>query len=164
MANFDTRRDQLRRLIAETSLDALLVTDERNVTYLTGFTGDSSYLLVARRSGGSLGELLLTDGRYTEQLESECPGLELAVRSPGVKQAEFAIETLSKLAPPSLGIESDSVSVGMLEKLKSGLKATSLAQTVKHVETLREIKYAGEVAEISEALRNCERAISVISN
>ena len=47
MTRFAIRRDALRRLLAEKSLPPLLVIDERNVTYLTGFTGDSTYLLVA---------------------------------------------------------------------------------------------------------------------
>src|SRR5262245_16733558 len=133
MTVFSQRRDKLRKLLKEKSLDALLVTEERNVTYLTGFTGDSSFLLVGER-----GELLLTDLRYTEQLEEECPGLELAVRGPGIKQAEFTCKTLAKLAPPSLGIEADAVSVGMYEKLREQLKATSLALTSGLVECLRE--------------------------
>ncbi len=164
MTIFESRLDKLRQLIVEKSLDALLVTDERNVTYLTGFTGDSSYLLVAAKRHGGVGELLLTDGRYTEQLETECPGLMLAVRQPGGKQAEFTIETLSKLGPPALGIEADTVTVGMFEKLKEGLKATSLAQTSGLVDSLREIKDEGEVAEIREAIRIAERAFAVIRN
>jgi Xaa-Pro aminopeptidase len=162
MTVFESRRDKLRQLIVEKSLDALLVTDERNVTYLTGFTGDSSCLLVAAKRHGGVGELLLTDGRYTEQLETECPGLALAVRLPGGKQAEFAVETLAKLGPPTLGIEADTVTVGMFEQLKEGLKATSLALTENLVESLREIKDDGEVAEIREAIRIAERAFAVI--
>jgi len=39
--------------------DALLVTNFFNVTYLTGFTGDDSYLLVTRDA-----EMVLSDRRY----------------------------------------------------------------------------------------------------
>ena len=46
------RRDRLRKLVRKAGADALLVTDFTNVTYLTGFTGDDSYLLV--RPGGDL--------------------------------------------------------------------------------------------------------------
>ena len=48
MTIFESRRDKLRRLLQDKSLDALLVTEERNVTYLTGFTGDSSFLVIGR--------------------------------------------------------------------------------------------------------------------
>ena len=74
------RRKKLRSLIKEAQADALLVTNFKNVTYLTGFTGDDSYLLVTLD-----GETLITDPRYTTQLEEECPGLALEIRAPGVK-------------------------------------------------------------------------------
>ena len=164
MTIFESRRDKLRKLLKEKSLDALLVTEERNVTYLTGFTGDSSFLVVGQKIGRGTGELLLTDHRYTEQLESECPGLELAVRGPGVKQSDFTGETLSKLKPPTLGIESDAMSVGMFEKLRENLKATKLALTENLVESLREIKDKGEIDEIRAAVRIAERAFGVIRN
>ena len=51
--SFTVRRKKLRDLIHAAKADALLVTNFINVTYLTGFTGDDSYLLVtwtAKRS------------------------------------------------------------------------------------------------------------------
>ena len=51
-----SRRDKLRKLLKKTGVDALLVTNFTNVTYLTGFTGDDSYLLVRRD-----GEIVLSD-------------------------------------------------------------------------------------------------------
>ena len=100
MTVFESRRDKLRQLLAQKSLDALLVTEERNVTYLTGFTGDSSYLLVAAKRHGGVGELLLTDGRYTEQLETECPGLMLAVRQPGRQASRVRHRDAFETWPP----------------------------------------------------------------
>jgi hypothetical protein len=60
MSTLVSRRNRLRKLLARTEADALLVTNFKNVTYLTGFTGDDSYLLVAND-----GETLVTD-RPTE--------------------------------------------------------------------------------------------------
>ena len=53
MSRFEERRDKLRRLLKKTGADALLVTNFVNVTYLTGFTGDDSYLLVRSRRRGA---------------------------------------------------------------------------------------------------------------
>ena len=157
MTEFSARRDALRRLLAEKSLEGLLVTDERNVTYLTGFTGDSSYLLVSRQS-----EILLSDRRYSQQLEEQCAGLPLAIRGPGSKMTEFTAEVAGKLGLSSLGIESDVMSVGAFEKLREALKITSLALTEGLVEKLREIKDGGEIAAIREAVSIAERAFAVI--
>jgi len=157
MSNFARRRDSLRRLLSEKSLAALLVTDEHNVTYLSGFTGDSSYLLITGDR-----ELLVTDGRYTEQLAHECPGLELAVRGPGSKLPDFTADVAAKLALPSLGIEADNVTVSFCETLREALKSSRMAHTSGLVESLREIKDAGEVAEIREAIEIAQQAFAAI--
>jgi len=156
MSIFATRRDNLRRLLAEKELPALLVTDERNVTYLTGFTGDSSYLLVLPRS-----ELLITDRRYETQLAEECPGLELAIRGPGSKLPDFTAETVGKLALLGLGIEADTLTVAAYDKFREVMKTTKFASTSGLVEKLREIKDAGEIEEIRHAVRIAERAFAV---
>jgi Xaa-Pro aminopeptidase len=157
MTVFAARRDALRRSLAEKSLAALLVTDERNVTYLTGFTGDSSYLLVSRNN-----ELLLSDKRYSQQLEEECPGLPLAIRGPGSKTTEFTAEVASKLELPSLAIEAEAMTIGAFEKMKAALKATPIALSEGLVELLREIKDAGEIEQIRDAVSIAQRSFAVI--
>ena len=57
--------DKMRQV----DLDALLVTGEINVRYLTGFTGDSTYLVITQEA-----PILLSDGRYESQIASQCPG------------------------------------------------------------------------------------------
>ena len=44
---FAARRDRLIATLREKQLDAFLVTNFTNVTYLTGFSGDDSWLLVS---------------------------------------------------------------------------------------------------------------------
>ena len=48
---------------------------------MTGFTGDSTYLLLTRDN-----EVVLSDKRYTTQLQQECPGLRLEIRGPEMRQ------------------------------------------------------------------------------
>jgi len=157
MSKFADRRERLRSLLAQKSLAALLVTDPLNVTYLTGFTGDSSFLLIADKR-----ELLLTDGRYTQQLAEECPGLELEVRGPGSKLTDFTADLVSKLALASLAIEADTVTVSLYEKLREAAGSSRLVSTSGLVESLREIKDADEIAEIREAIQIAERAFCAV--
>ena len=63
---FKTRRDRLCRIVQREKVDALLVTNEKNVSYLTGFSGDSSYFLI-----GPEHEIVISDFRYVTQLEEE---------------------------------------------------------------------------------------------
>ena len=69
MTRFHQRRKKLASAVRRMGADAILITNFTNVTYLTGFTGDDSYLLV-----GAGVEVLLSDPRYTQQLGEECPG------------------------------------------------------------------------------------------
>src|SRR4051794_21038211 len=98
--SFAVRRKKLRSLIKEAGADALLVTNFKNVTYLTGFTGDDSYLLKTLDS-----ETLITDPRYTTQLEEECPGLPLEIRAPGVKMLKAVVKVVERKKIERLGIE-----------------------------------------------------------
>ncbi len=85
---FQARRDKLQRLLRKLGVDALLVTSFPNVTYLTGFTGDDSYLLI-----GSRDQVVLSDMRYTTQLEEECPGFDVAVRPPSETMLQLMLES-----------------------------------------------------------------------
>ena len=107
------RRDALRAALAATDVAALLVVDPTNVAYLTGFTGDSSYLLVARDR-----DLIVSDGRFTTQLEQDCPGLEAYIR-PNVQGMTKAVaHVVGKLGPASLGFEAAHLCVADFEALK----------------------------------------------
>lgn len=157
MSMFAERRGALRRLLAEQSLEALLVTDVLNVTYLTGFTGDSSYLLITPTR-----ELFISDKRYIQQVEEECPGLELAIRGPGSQLPTYAAEVVSRQGLKELAIEADAVTVSLFDKLRSAMPGLPIANTTGLVESLREIKDTGEIAAIGEAVHIAERAFAVI--
>src|SRR5438094_8972718 len=69
------RRRQLARRLKTDGLEAYLVTDPHNVTYLSGFSGDSSYLVLGRGRA-----VLVSDARFAGQIDEECPGLETHIR------------------------------------------------------------------------------------
>jgi Xaa-Pro aminopeptidase len=157
MSQYAARRDKLRRQFKKLGLDALLVTNFVNVTYLTGFSGDDSYLLVLDN-----GEVILSDPRYTTQIEEECLGLEASIRPPGVGM----IETLAKIAArgriKKLGIEGASMTVALRDEIAAALPKTPLASTGNLVEDLRVIKDKDEVAEIRRAIWYAERAFGIL--
>ncbi len=157
MDRYAARRDKLRKLIHKARTDALLVTRFVNVTYLTGFTGDDSYLIV--HEGG---ELLVTDPRYTEQLESECPGLALEVRRPGVKMLEGTVKAIERVKPERLGIEAESITVGLRDEIAEKLPKLPLVATKGLVEELRMIKDKQELDEIRRAVWQAEKAFGII--
>lgn len=157
MANTEQRRDKLRKLLKKTEADALLVTQEQNVTYLTGFTGDSSYLLLTPKE-----ELILSDKRYTTQLEEECGDLKFEVRGPELKMHEHLAEVAKRMKIGTLGFESQHVSVATHAAWSKQLKNVELAPTTDLVEQLRMIKDKEEVQIICDSVACAQRAFEVI--
>ncbi|MFI4876671.1 MAG: M24 family metallopeptidase [Blastopirellula sp. JB062] len=154
---FAARRNKLRKLVKKTGAQAILVTDFTNVSYLTGFTGDDSYLLVSADT-----EVLLSDPRYTQQLEEECPDLNLEIRAPG-KSMLASVQKVTKEASVSkLAFESSSITVDLYEKFAEKLPKVELCSAAGLVEQLREIKDADEIAAIRQAIYCAEKAFAVI--
>jgi Xaa-Pro aminopeptidase len=157
MSRYAARRDKLRHSLRKAGVDALLVTNFTNVTYLTGFSGDDSYLFVLAK-----GEVLISDPRYTTQLEQECPGLEASIRPPG----EGMVETVARIAKRArvgkLGVEASSLTVAVRDSIATELPKTALVSTADLVENLRLIKDRDEVSEIRRAIWYAERAFNVL--
>jgi Xaa-Pro aminopeptidase len=151
------RRQKLRRQIRQEGLDGLLVTSFINVTYLTGFTGDDSYLLLTTAD-----DLVISDQRYTTQLEEECPGLELAIRGPGTNMLEFTTKTLEKANLKRLGVEADSMTVGLCNALAEALPKVELVPTSGWVEELRIVKDKSEIDRTRRACDLARRAFEVV--
>lgn len=157
MSSFALRRRKLRSLINQAKADALLVTNFKNVTYLTGFTGDDSYLLATLH-----GEVLITDPRYTTQLAEECPGLRLEIRDPGVKMLSAVTKAVQNAKVEQLGIEGNSATVSFQQSLSKALPKLIIVVTENLVERLRLVKDKSEIDATRVACQQARRAYEVV--
>src|SRR4051794_9859437 len=112
--DYADRRRRLLRAIKAQSLPGLLVTNETNVSYLTGFTGDSSYLYLTPTD-----TVMISDARYSEQLESECPDLQVEIRSITTKLPEATANVLTAAKARQVALEAGSVTWDFANTLKS---------------------------------------------
>src|SRR5439155_19866243 len=110
MDYFAQRRQNLSRRIESEGVDVLLITNPINVSYLTGFSGDSSYLIL-----GKARAILVSDARFTEQIGEECPGLEYHIRPHHQFVQNAAVEVMDKLGFRRVGFESKHWSVDELQ-------------------------------------------------
>lgn len=156
MANSMARLKKLRSSLRRTKADGLLVTNFINVTYLTGFTGDDSYLLVTPDDA-----LIISDMRYTTQLEQECPGLKCVIRAPGEQMLPTTVEVINKHRIGRLAVESASITLGLYDSLKEQLKQTELVGSDRLVEQLRMVKDKEEIEETRLAGYQAARAFQV---
>jgi Xaa-Pro aminopeptidase len=155
--DFERRRGRLRRQLKRREMDAMLITNVVNVTYLTGFTGDSSYLVLDRD-----GECLLSDSRYDVQIADECPDLDVASRRAPTPMSDLLKKTMRARKVSALGVEIDSLTVASYDEIAAALAGVELISTSDLVAELRQIKDRSEVQAIRASLRLAEQAFAVI--
>ncbi len=156
MSVFAARRERLWQSVRNDSLDAVLITNPINVTYLTGFSGDSTYLIVEKAK-----TLIVSDERYRVQIVEECPGLDAFIRGPALPLADATMAQVAALAPRTLGYESGHLTVAEFEKFAEGIKTTDWKPAQDRVEKLRQIKDASEIAQIRDAIKVAEKAFAM---
>ncbi|MFM7148694.1 MAG: M24 family metallopeptidase [Gemmataceae bacterium] len=153
MSHHPARRERLLRSLGEEGLDALLITSTHNVTYLTGFSGDSSALVVTPKR-----VLLISDPRYIGQIADECPDLETHIRSPKVKLQHAMAQVLHDLGVRTVGCESAALTLADAEMLREVAPSLDWKPAADRVERLRMVKDSVEIEAIREAIRIAESA------
>lgn len=153
MFDFARRRQQLLRQVMELGVDGILVTDEINVRYLSGFSGDSSYLLLTPDHS-----FILSDSRYDTQIAEECPDLELITRTARKEMRESLHETVQAAGLNQLALETDSISKQVFDQMASIMSDVQWRATQQLVVTQRAIKDAEEIEIIRHSVRLAERA------
>jgi Xaa-Pro aminopeptidase len=143
------RLQRLQSELGESDLHALLVTHLPNVRYLCGFTGSAAALLVGARE-----TVLFTDGRYRTQAKEEVKGARVLVarKSPPVAAAEW-LTARQKAGQQRVGIEPESITVGVRERLVTAVKGkVRLRAAPPLIERARMVKDADEIVCIRRAV------------
>lgn len=157
MTNFAQRRSKIRGLLRKEGTDAFLVTNFTNVTYLTGFTGDDSYLLITAKK-----DVMISDERYTTQLEEETADLVFEIRGPGKQMVPTVATVLDSHKIKKLSVEAASMTLGLHAQLSKVAENCELVPSQGWVEKLRLIKDRDEVARTRIACEQARRAFEVV--
>ena len=153
---FQTRRRRMLRLVRKAKADVILVTNESNVQWLTGFSGDSSWLLI-----GPDMELMLSDTRYTTQLANECPDVATSIRDARQPMVDLLQSILKKARIQTVAFESGSLTHEVWASIASAVTG-ELVPATGIVEELRQIKDSTEIADIRHAIRLAERGFECL--
>jgi len=141
----------VRHRLKEKQINCLILTKPANVTYTTGFSGDYSWAVIAPKM-----VYLLTDSRYIEQAEKECPQCRIIQRTRSLP------ETVSKLLQRLKSIQAiaveKSTSLAVCEALRKNAKVR-LNAVANVVEQVRTIKDTGEIAAIGTAAQIAGKAL-----
>ncbi|MBN2438834.1 MAG: aminopeptidase P family protein [Deltaproteobacteria bacterium] len=146
----EDRVGRLRSEFPETG--AMLIFNEKNIRYLTGFTGGEGALMA-----GPDWLTLLVDGRYATQARAETRGAEIF-------ECRNRIEGIAAAARRhgvgSVGFESPFLSVEEYLNLKEALPEAALRPLPKDFGFLRAVKDLGEIDRIREAARISAEALA----
>ncbi len=142
--NLLSRQQRLRALMEERRLRFVLVSDPRNVFYITGFRGSVGLLVFGLKEA-----TLFVDPRYTLQARKESQGVE--VREARRRLLTVAGQWLSKRRARDVGYDDAYVSCAAFRELTSHLLEPALKVARGLVEELRRVKDPGEIALIREA-------------
>lgn len=149
------RRSRLWSALPGRAPAALLITHPPDVRYLTGFTGDDSFLLLKADRAA-----LLTDGRYSEQAEAECPDIRRVVRTG--KMSAAVAETLKSFGVRSLGFGPEHVTVSLRTALDEAIAPARSRAIADAVGPLRITKDESEVAAIRRAVSAAQKAMGAL--
>lgn len=142
----------IQKQIKSNKWDTLWLINSENVTYLSGYTGSNGWLIVPKAGKA----LLLTDGRYAEQVKRECPGSDSLIRNQDFHG--ILIEWIRKTKIRKIGFEEQSVTVSSWKKVTQALRTVKFETASGLVEHERLIKDETEIGFTKKAVAIAERA------
>jgi Xaa-Pro aminopeptidase len=154
---FAKRIELVRAALCAKRFDALLVTHLPNILYLSGFTGDSGYLLVEPHR-----TTLFTDGRFTVQASEEVPWASVVLQRGSLASA---VGTHLARARLTVAYSPSHLTLSTWQALQTATGAKVHWHAEEGiVEALRAIKSRAEIAAIRAAGKlACEVMVEVIA-
>jgi Xaa-Pro aminopeptidase len=150
------RLARLRERVDRTGAAALLVTNPKDVGYLTGFLNGDSYLLVP--AAARVRPVMISDFRFEEELEPVRALAQVVIRTGPMIDAVARVvrETVGK--PAGLAVQGEHLTLALRAALVEKLGAEVL-ETGGLVSGLRVIKDQAEIELITKAVRIQEKAL-----
>lgn len=140
----------LREQLKKEEIDALLITNPYNRSYMTQFTGTAGVAIVSEDDA-----VFITDFRYTEQAEKEISGYRIVQHTKTI--IEEVAEQAKNMNVKTVGFEKDDMAFGLYELYKKEIKA-ELKPVSGLVEKLRMVKTAEEIATLQKAAKIADDA------
>jgi len=151
---FKSRIKKVTRLLRKKRLDALILTGGANISYLSGFFGDDSWLILAGSAA-----ILVTDSRYTLQAKRECRACRIYERKGSMTEA--VADVLKKLSAGRAIAVEDKIELAVFNVLRKKI-GRRLKTAGGLVESVRQIKDKFEIAAIKKAIKISEKALAKV--
>jgi Xaa-Pro aminopeptidase len=150
MTQTQNRLNEVRRVLDEKNLPALLVMQAENRRYLSGFTGSAGALLITPTHA-----ILSTDFRYWEQSAQQAH--DFTVYQAKGSLAEFLPGLIAEAGSPArIGFESNAVTVAQYLEMQKAAPGIEWSGVNSLIENVRAVKDAGELALIRRTIELAE--------
>jgi len=155
-----SRLNYIIHKMAQHQVDAFLIFDANNITYLSGFTGHAATALVCKEKS-----YLLTDYRYFEQAKNQCTDFSVVCRD-RVNQSLAALvkELLSQHHVNQLAFETDHTSHGAWLNMAKLWPDVDCLAVSRWVEASRYIKSDIEIKAIQHAAQIADQALENLTS
>ena len=154
--------NQFRTWLAEQGLDAFVITQPQNRSYLSGWLNDdtegTSLLMVSQQE-----QILLTNSLFMEAATQEAVGWEVT-KSPSYDNAGTVVTTAQKYGWQKIGFESNAITFAFYEKMRKGGENifTLVPYEQGYVEKLRLIKQPQELELLRRAIAITDETFAYI--
>jgi Xaa-Pro aminopeptidase len=135
---------RVQELLKKLELGALLISNEDNIRYISGYAGEGYVYISEKR------HTIITDFRYTIQAENESPDYEVITIGNGGYE-EVLNDILLSDAIDRLGFESNDMLFAKYTKFKEILKIKELVPVGNDLTDMRRIKTAKELEYLKKA-------------
>ena len=144
-----SRVEKFEAALAQTECDAVLVTNLKNIYYLTGFSGTEATVFISKKR-----RIFLTDSRYTLIAKGVVEGFDIVETRDAVGEIAkiIADDKLEKI-----GFD-DEISYAYFKMLESVFAGHELVPMTGFIENLRMIKDEQEIATIRRACQISDQA------
>jgi Xaa-Pro aminopeptidase len=150
------RLEKLRAVFDEYGIDAMLITNDQNRRYMTGFTGTAGFVLITKEEA-----FLIVDFRYIAQANAQAKDYSVIEVSTKANLLEEIIQQVKCLNITRLGFEQNHVSYYSYSEYKEKLLAELIPLTGA-IEKLRMIKNEKELNTIRTAAEIADAAFTHI--
>ena len=147
-----SRRDELRQVLVDRELSAVLISNLINIRYLSGFTGSNGALLVD--VGGD--DRFATDGRYTDQAAAQAPDLAITTAP---RPVDALVSLAAEHSLPTLALETHDLTADARDEITAALPGTITVSLGRVVEELRVVKDDSEIDALRAACQISVRAL-----
>ena len=146
-----TKLSSVRVRMQSENLDAIIITNLKNIYYLSAFWGTAGTILVTQKA-----QYLLTDSRYSIAAREATVDFEIVeTREAFVEIAKL----LKKEGVSQVGFE-DGVTYAEFQTMQYQLAGLTLHATTSFIETQRQIKSPSEIATIKKACAISDQAFN----